>query len=143
MKWLKRWIIGLLAGQAIGLFASKPALKKKLATAEGADKVKVVFDELVDFNKWLITSIDLTKLKADLAFRVEHLQEEIEQLTTQWSDLSQEKIQQWIGYLKTTTDELKNDVGEYVQDLDEKHQLTTKLTKLKDHITDLQTKVKG
>jgi gas vesicle protein len=91
----------------------------------------------------LITSIDLTKLKADLAFRVEHLQEEIEQLTTQWSDLSQEKIQQWIGYLKTTTDELKNDVGEYVQDLDEKHQLTTKLTKLKDHITDLQTKVKG
>lgn len=141
MKWLKWWIAGLLVWQALGLFASKPSLKKKLATAEGTDKVKVVFDELVNFNKWLIESIDLTKVKSDIAFRVEHLQDEVSQLTNQWSWLNQDKINQWISYLKVTTEQLKSDVGTYVQDLDEKHQLGEKLTKLKDHISELQSKL--
>lgn len=141
LKWLKWWIIWLLAGQAVALFASKPALRKKFTTAQGSDKLKLVFDELVTLNKGLIESIDLTKLKGDLAFRIEHLQEDINQLTTQWSTLSKEKIQQWIAYLKTNTDQLKTDVWNYVQDLDEKHQLTEKLTTLKNHITELQTKI--
>lgn len=141
MKWLKWWIIWLLAWQAIGLFASKPALKKKFATAQWTDKAKVVFDELVSFNKWLIESIDLTKVKSDIAFRVEHLQEEVSDLTNQWSGLNKDKLNQWIDYLKATTEQLKTDVTSYVGDLDEKHQLTEKLWTLKDHISKLQSKL--
>lgn len=131
----------LLVGQALWIFVAKPALKKKFAAAQWTDKVRVVFDELVAFNKWLIESIDLTKVKSDIAFRVEHLQEEISDLTTQRSDLSQDKLEQWISYLKTTTDGLKTDVTSYVTDLDEKHQLTDKLWTLKEHINRLQSKL--
>lgn len=141
MKWLKWWIMWLLVGQALWIFVAKPALKKKFAAAQWTDKVRVVFDELVAFNKWLIESIDLTKVKSDIAFRVEHLQEEISDLTTQRSDLSQDKLEQWISYLKTTTDGLKTDVTSYVTDLDEKHQLTDKLWTLKEHINRLQSKL--
>ena len=123
------------------IFVAKPALKKKFAAAQWTDKVKVVFDELVIFNRWLIESIDLTKVKSDIAFRVEHLHEEISDLTTQRSDLSQDKLEQWISYLKTTTDGLKTDVTSYVTDLDEKHQLTDKLWILKEHINRLQSKL--
>lgn len=141
MKWLKRWIAWLIAGQALWLFASKPALKKKLAAAQWTDKIKLVFDELVTFNKWLLDSIDLTKLKSDLAFRVEHLQEEVNDLTNNRSWLNQDKLNQWISYLKTTTEQLKSDVTIYVTDLDEKHQLTTKLWTLNNHIGELQSKL--
>jgi len=141
MKWLKRWIAWLIAWQALWLFAGKPALKKKLAAAQGTDKVKLVFDELVKFNKWLVDSVDLTKLKGDIAFRVEHLQDEVNQLTNNRSGLNQDKLNQWISYLKTTTEQLKSDVGSYVQNLDEKHQLTDKLTSLWEHITTLQSKI--
>jgi hypothetical protein len=69
----------------------------------------------------------LTKVKSDIAFRVEHLQEEVNDLTNQWSGLNQDKLNQWVDYLKTTTESLKTDVTSYVTDLDEKHQLTEKL----------------
>lgn len=141
MKWLKRWIAWLIAGQALWLFASKPALKKKLAAAQWTDKVKLVFDELVNFNKWLIESVDLTKVKSDIMFRVEHLQEDIDRLSAEYSTLSKDKVNEWISYLKTTTEQLKTDVTEYVWDLNEKHQLTDKLTTLKDHIGQLQSKI--
>lgn len=141
MKWLKRWIAWLIAGQALWLFASKPALKKKLAAAQWTDKVKLVFDELVNFNKWLIESVDLTKVKSDIRFRIEHLQEDIDKLGAEYSTLSKDKINEWISYLKTTTEQLKTDVTEYVWDLNEKHQLTEKLTTLKDHIGQLQSKI--
>lgn len=141
MKWIKWWIAGLLVWQAISLFATKPHLKKKLATAEWTDKIKVVFDELVTFNKWLIDSIDISKLKWDIVFRIEHLQDDINKLSSEWNNLNQEKITQRINYLKDSTDNLKSDVGTYVQDLDEKHQLTEKLSKLKEHINTLQSKL--
>jgi len=141
MKWLKWWLLWLLAGQALGLFVSKPELKAKLHQAQWVDKIKIVMDELIEFNKWLIDSVDLMKVKSDLAFRVERLQDDIGQLTSHWSELNQDKLRQWIDYLKTTTEQLKSDVASYVQDLDEKHQLTEKLWTLKEHISELQSKV--
>lgn len=146
MKWLKGlkwWIAGLIAGQALWLFASKPGLKHKLAQAQWTDKIKLVFDELVSFNKWLIESIDLSNLKSDLAFRIEHLQEDITDLTTNWSELSQEKLEQWANYLQSTTDQLKTDVTSYVQDLDEQHSLTEKLSALGEHITQIKSNITG
>lgn len=141
MKWLKRWILWLITWQALWLFASKPALKKKLAAAHWTDKITVVFDELVSFNKGLVESIDLSKLKSDIAFRMEHLQDEVNHLTSNRSELSQDKISQWVSYLKTTTDQLKSDIGSYVENLDEKHQLTEKLSSLWEHISTLQSKI--
>jgi hypothetical protein len=41
----------LVVGQALGLFAAKPSLKKKFAAAQGADKAKLVFDEIIKLNK--------------------------------------------------------------------------------------------
>jgi len=123
------------------LFASKPALKKKLSNAQGADKVKVVFDELVAFNTELVQSIDWEKIQGDISFRIEHLQEDITKLGEEWATLTKEKADLWIEQLSTTTDQIKADIQQYVTDLDQKHQLTEKLTTLGEHITKLKTKV--
>ena len=103
MKRLKRWFVAFLVWEFFTLFKKDPKFKQGVIEKDGVDKIKHIFDWLLDFNKKLVEDakehFDTQALEEHLnqwVLWVEHeyasLSEEVNSLKEQWAIVTQEVV---------------------------------------------------
>jgi len=98
MKYLKYWLLGLLVWEVAVLLTKDEKLRKKLSSADKSQKLQFIVEELVDFNKEILTVIKtsnfqkvIQNIKNNFDVREQEISQKIESIK---SDDNNKKAQQ-------------------------------------------------
>jgi DNA anti-recombination protein RmuC len=144
-KTLKVGLLAFVAGQVAALFYKDKEFRQKFESAQGFDKCKVLFNELLELNKKLFLdakSVDysqkLEEVKSRFEQEINKLQQKIEEIKQNYNQFSQEKLQPILTDLKQKAEQLKEQVDNQVISIKEKYQLEEKLASVMEKIKSLR-----
>lgn len=147
MKRLKWGVVAFLAGEFLALWRKDKQFQQWLDQKDGREKVKHVFDGLLDFNKELVeeasAQFDKAKLEEQLQAGVSRVKEEYTMLHTelQWS-LTKGKavVEQILWNLQQRLDEWTQTAMMVKENIEDEFHLEEKLAELKKLLAELVKK---
>ncbi|UFX83326.1 hypothetical protein [Candidatus Absconditicoccus praedator] len=149
MKKAKFFIGAFLVGQIATLFYKDQNFKKKFNEVEGLEKVKLLFNNVVDLNKKIFFDIKefdyegtYYELKDILNNEISKADEKIKQLKDKADEINKEKIIPVLEELEKKADYVQNKLYASYHDLDDKYDLESKYYQLKEKIEEIRNKVK-
>lgn len=149
MKKAKFFIWAFLVGQIATLFYKDQNFKKKFNEVEWLEKVKLLFNNVVDLNKKIFFDIKefdyewtYYELKDILNNEISKADEKIKQLKDKADEINKEKIIPVLEELEKKADYVQNKLYASYHDLDDKYDLESKYYQLKEKIEEIRNKVK-
>ncbi len=144
-KTIKLGLLAFLAGQVATLFYKDKTFKEKFDNAQGFDKCKVLFNELLEINKRLFLdakSVDysgkLEEIKSKFDTEITKLQQRIEEIKQNYNQFNEAKLKPILEELKQKAESLKIQLENQVDSLKEKYQLEEKLDEIMQKIKSLK-----
>ncbi len=108
MKKLKRWIAAILVWEFVTLRSKDERFKAKVQSADGTAKIKVIANELFDFNKKLVEDIQSTNVQemkekalAWFTKEAELLEEKLTTRESEYASWSDEKLPIYLMWLES------------------------------------------
>lgn len=145
MKKLKFGIGLFLAGQLAALFYKDKSFKDKLKEASWMDKLKVMFNWLVDLNKKLFKDISeydyewkMHEINSYISDEKEELEWKIDDLKKKLQSLNKDKLQPMLWDIEKKANSFKKVIEETIEDLNDKYDLEEKLSKVMKKIEELK-----
>lgn len=148
MSKLKWWVAAFVLWQVATLFYKDKWFKDKISEAKWTDKLKLVFDELVELNKKMFNDIKdydysakVEDFKSFFETEKQNIENKIKELSEKFNDLNETQVKPFIQDIEARVQALTQIVSEKVSDVNEKYKLEEKISLLKDKINEIKNKV--
>lgn len=142
-------ITAIALGETIASYYKNKEFRTKLNSAEGFDKAKVIFNNLLDINRKFFTEvlsfdykIKYNEFKTNIESKINELNSRIDDIKSNINSYSEEKIKPILNDIYTKVNQFKEMIEDEVISLNERYKLEEKLNVLKDKISDLKSKIK-
>ncbi len=146
---VKITVAAIAIGETIGSYYKSNDFRVKLNSSKGFDKVRVVFNNLLDVNKKFFTeasSVDYNAryndLKLNLEYKINDINLKIDNIKENINDYSEEKLKPTLNDMYIKANEFREKLEDEAVGLNERYKLEEKLDIVKEKISDLKSKMK-
>lgn len=144
-NFVKIWVIWTLLGETVASYYKDKEFKEKFDNAKGFDKIKVIFNNLIDVNKKFFTelsSVDYNlkynEFKSKVEENIDHFNKKLDDIKENISNYKEEKISPVLEDIYNKANEFKEKIENEAINLSEKYKLEEKLTEVKEKISKIK-----
>ena len=147
LKTLQLLVVATAIWETVASYYKDEKFKEKLGKAEWFDKLKVIFNNLVDVNKGFLEKVKLVDYKGTYIEYKDYAESKLNDINIKLDELKQklvsakdEKILPFVKELEGKLNEYKKEIEEKVEDVKEKIKLEEKIKIVKSKIEEVKGK---
>jgi len=143
-KYIKLTVCAVAIGETIASYYKDEDFRKKVNEANGFDKCKLIFDNLIDLNKRFFIDVKSVDYKSMLDSKINYIDEKLDFLKKEADRLNSEKIQPILSDIMKKYSEITDIVIEKKEELPKKYlpKINELLEKINNTISEFKWKIK-